>query len=131
MYFVVMKKILKVWMNSFVNPCKSILCPDISESYLYRFYSTKALESLKRKCSRHFDGNYRQKHKKLSLNKNTHIFFCFKSFIQTIYFLFNLKYVSDALWVGQKLTKQSIFNTNQNLKNATGAINPARNDISV
>jgi len=35
------------------------------------------------------------------------------------------------LWVGQKLTKQSIFNTNQNLKNAAGAVNPVRNDISV
>ena len=65
MYLVWMKKILKVWMNSLVNPCKSILCPDISESYLYRFYSTKALESLKRKCSWHFYGNYEQKRKKI------------------------------------------------------------------
>jgi len=109
MYFVVMKKILKVWMNSFVNPCKSILCPDISESYLYRFYSTKALESLKRKCSRHFDGNYGQKHKKSSLNKNTHIFFCFKSFIQTNYFLFILKYFPDAPLGRSKIDKTIYF----------------------
>jgi len=60
-----------------------------------------------------------QRNKKSMFEFNTPV--SLQTFHSNNYFPFILKYVLDALWVGQQLTKQSVSNRNLNLKNAIGA----------